>query len=374
MSYNWNINKMEKELKTIKSFLEKVKEHGGKIKDLEFNYKQLNEAVYNYYFHRDINTVDKSRFLDKNEYLTENNYKDYYKTPDVIRKDLLNSFKLFKDLDDNYNEIELRSFRCSNDDLVSLVYDYVNWLPTKNKIWKESFYKFINPNNQQLKFRKYNGLETYYGMTYFITYPYYKPYFLINRRYTIADFFTLIHELSHGTVGMFGDGKSPYIGEIEGWFSHYLGREFLKENKIIRSKQLTQLEYDDFDIIYDFYLSLIMYHCYAKLRRQKKGIDVNVIKRRTSRDLKYFSLNDELLRYYLSIRPSTFATYIYSYLLSLDLEEQYKIDPEISFYNFDRFVNSNSVIDHNNLRTYGFTFMDDNFKSLQKKIDKINSL
>ncbi len=376
MSYNWDINKMERELKEIREFLVKVSESGGKTIELKANAKQLNEAIYNYYFGKDLNEKDNSRFLDKHEYLTEKNYNSYYKIPNVIRHDILESFKLLKNLDDNYYQSEepLPKFRCSNDDLVCMTHDFVNWLPTKDKIWKESFYKFTNPKNQQLKFTKFKGFENYYALTYFITYPYYKPYFIVCRQHTINDFFSLVHELSHGVVGNFSSGNSHYVGEIEGWYSHVLAREFLKENKIVGNKQIIKSEYDDFDIIYDYYLSLIIYHCYAKLRRQKKGIDVNIIKRRTSRDLKYFTLDEDLLRYYLSIKPSIFATYIFSYVLNLDLEEQFKVDPEISFYNFDRFVTSNYLVTHDDLRSYGFTYMDDNFKSLQKKIDRINSL
>ena len=373
MRYTWDINKILQEKSEIQRLLKIAKDNNYNTEDLQSYIDNLNDAIDEYY-HLEAKENDDNVYIDKSNYLLKSNYIDYNKIPIEIRNDLYNSFKLLNNLDDRYNEIEFPKFRVSCDDLVCLARDFVNWLPTKDKIWKNAFYKFTNPKNHLLHFMKYDGIDGCFGITHPITYPENKSYMLVKRQYTIEDFVTLIHELSHGVVKTFGENQNHFVTELEGWYSEFLARNFLKEKKIVLNKYITQLDYDNFNTVYDFYLSYIVYHCCNKLKRQKKGINIDVIKRRVSKELKYFTLNEDLFKYYISVNPLYFSAYIYSYILSCDLEELYKIDPEFSFYDFNKFFTSYEEINHKTLRAFDFTFMENNYKSLQKKIDVINSL
>ena len=184
---------------------------------------------------------------------------------------------------------------------------------------------------------------------------------------------TLIHELAHGTIGIYGNSKNVYISEVEGWYFQSLGREFLHDKKIVDDKYINQLEYNDFSVIYDYYISIILYRACEFIKKEKKGLTIDRIKKVSSRYLNYLSLDEDLLYEYLYTSPIEDYTYLYSYLLSLDLESKYKDDPELSFYNFSKLAINNSI-NHNDLRNCGITFMDDNYKSFRNKVKKINTL
>lgn len=369
MSYNWSI----KELHNILNQLEELKARAIYLNDPSVSsimgeIENITDVIDCYHNIKEDDEDDI--YIDRNHFITRDNYNDLLEIPDNIRQDVEKSFLTLKDLYDTYDEISLPKYMTNSKDLVDLVNDFVNWLPTKNKLWKDSFTKFTDPKNHLLKFRKYD--DGYSGITYFNYYPSYIPHFLVKRRYNISDFITLIHELAHGTIGIYGKSKVIYSSEIEGWYFQFLGREFLNEKKIVSPMQVKQLEYNDFSVIFDYYIAIILYNACKSLKDSKKGLTVDKIKKLSSTFFNYLALDQQLLKTYLEISPIEDYTYLYSYLLSLDLEEKFKDDRELSFYNFNNMAIC-SEVDHNSLRDNGITFMDDDYKSFKKKIETINT-
>lgn len=371
MRYNWDIKRMKKQLLSMEEFLIKNMAFDQSLADdISSEIDNLTEAINNYY-RKDLDDKDDD-YIDKNHYLLRENYYEFLQIPDYVQNNINRSFIRFKDLNDTYQDITLPRFKATSEELVELVNEFIKWLPTKDKIWTYSFKEFINPENNLLKFRTCKD-DDFSGITHFTYYPRYIPYFLINRKYTITDFLTLLHELAHGTVGISGQNKNIYPSELEGWYFQFLGREFLNDNKIVSDKEIKQLEYYDFSIAYDYYLAILLFNVCHKLKCNKKALSLDNIKKVTSKYIDYFDFDEATLKNYLDMSAIERYTYTYSYLLNLDLESSYSRDRELSFYNFNNLVIHNGVITEENLAKNGFTFMHDDYKSLDKKIKRINT-
>ena len=374
MIYDWDIDKIQKNKDEIFNFYIRATTINKVAANKLLNeIEVLNGIIADYYnINVDIEH-DKSDYLDKSCLLLKDYYKELLEIPKDIMSDIDKAFLKFEMLDDKYDEIEIPRIKLRPKELVSLSHDFFNWLPTNDCLWKNSIRNFTDPENKLLKFRRYTN-QDYRGVMNSVDFPSYTPYFLILRKYDISDLVTLNHELAHGVIGSIVKNRYDSIGEVEGWYFQYLTRVFLKEKNIIDEKIYNQLEYEDFGVNYDLYIGLMMFNICHSLKRAKKGINYKNISNIADKCMSNLFLSEDIVKDYLSISPNYITTYIYSYLLTQDLECLYEKDPEVSFYNFYRFLSLDLDINHENLRNNGFTFMDDDYKSLQKKIEKINRL
>ena len=114
-----------------------------------------------------------------------------------------------------------------------------------------------------------------------------------------------------------------------------------------------------------------------ELKKNNPNIDVdNLVKYVNLKVNKYFNidcLNESYIRCCLNSNHLFYIKYLVSYLINLDLEKIYNKDKERGFYDFEQVCKISGDNIFSKLRKNNITFMDDEFKNLEKKIKKINN-
>ena len=340
------------------------------------NIQILNELILCYIFNK--NTIcekEFSKFIDQNKILTKSTYENYKKLPKDIKKDILGCINKFSSLVDLYDPIELPNINLTNKELIELSHDFFKWLPTNNKKYEKLFFNFVNPNNHLLKFSKDDNSSV--GSTFYLYYPFYKPFFSITRSGTIEDLTTLNHEFSHG-IFMANDNNYSlnnnhyYLCELEGHFFEFLSIEFLKDK--VDDSIINELDYSRFDNQYLRFIDLYITDSIINLYRNGNDISIKPIKQDIKNNKLPFYIDKNIIVDALDEDSVLNSVYLFSYLTSLDLEQIYKFDPEYAFYLFEGIRNNKTNDIYTNLREHGISFMDDNYESLQKTIKRINKL
>jgi len=374
MEYNWNIKQIKNYKKKIKYLLRttpniKDTDKALIIKNITV-INQLENALKPSIF--DITGIEK--YIDKNKLLSNDVYQNYKKIPIGIKESILECINCLDGFLDLYNDIELPNINLNNKELVDLSYKFFKWLPTKNKEYEKLFLRYSNPNNHLLKFDK--NKDDILGSTYFLYYPIFKPYFCINRNGTIEDFCTLNHEISHGIFFSKDNGYSNdysiYTNELEGHFFDFLSIQFLKE--VLDSKQIDELLYSNFITQYYNIINFYITDFCINLYESNKDISILPIKKNILERNLNFYINESILIDSLSQNPCVTSKYLFSYLISLDLENIYDFDPEYAFYLFEQIRTNKDRHKFKILRENAISFMDDGYESFQKTIKKINDL
>lgn len=379
MEYNWDIEKIRRQRMQTRDLLRKtegltkeekdtLRERIATLKEMEQVYKP---PLFSVSFPKRTKYMDSNHMLPTSTYLSNQQDIPYY-----IKQIILDAIPYFKNYIDTYDDIELPKLNISNQELVEMSHDFYNWLP--NREYLKLFEKYTNPKRHLLCFND-PFLITLKGETKFFYYPTYRPYFSIDRDYTINDFITLNHEIAHGimfrndtTVSQ--KNEHYFLTELEGSFFDFLSIEYLKQ--IMPKGIIQELEYTRFITAYDDFISFYITEYAIKLFQRKGKISVIPIQRKILKDELPFYLDETVLLSSLQNDPKFSAKYLVSYLTSLDLEDIYENDPEKSFYTFEKIRNQKRGTVFNNLNQNGISFVgeNDNYKPFQKTIGKMNQL
>ncbi len=377
MEYAWNYKKLEKLKKETYDLLRKTqgltKEEKETIKIIIQYIKDLEEVIKP---KRKIVLPERIKYLDKQKLLSQITYEEYDSIPYFIKEIILKATYCLKDLQDTYQGIELPKVNISPKGLVELCHDFYEWLPNKNYIKEVDHY--LNPKNNLIQFIPKTS-DPLMGETTFFYYPTYQPYFLIERENTINDLITLNHEIAHGIFKKLDttkdtNGNHFYLMELEGSFFDFLTIEYLKE--ILPMDQIKQLEYQNFITSFESFSEFFMTDSAIKLLEKKKEISIIPIQKRILKlDLPFY-LDESILIASLEENPANLAKYLFSYLTSLDLQEIYQNDPEQALKKLETIRNNKTNNIYQNLESNQINFIGEkeNYKPLQKTIQKINHL
>ncbi len=362
-TYNWNYN----QLKVLKKeylkllFIDRTLSHDDK-EGISVQINSINEML------NLLNSNYKTLFsFSKYRSIVD----EYSSIPKQIRRLILNTIPTISGFK-NFGGILLPKIKLSNSDLVSMCHDFFKWLPDKRYV--TLFEKYTNPKNHLLKFYS-SDLPAKTSLTYPLYYPTYVPYFYINREHTIQDFCSLNHEIAHGIYYRQEKSFSParihsYLLELEGYFFDFLSIEYLKEKKIVSATHIKELEFEEF--INGLYLFLSFYVTYFAIQLYVKKKDTSIEsmwKSVLKHDLSHL-IKENYFDTFSEIDPVTLANYCFSYLISLDIENLYRADPEYAFSVFETIRNSNYS---NPLENEHITFMEDNYQNLKKTIKKVQN-
>jgi len=315
--------------------------------------------------------INSSDFCDSSNLVTNCNLSHYDLIPRQILDDILGAiYKLNNDI--LIIDYDIPILNITDDQLVELSYDFFKWIPTTNKKYIDSFRQYTDKKNHHLKFG--NDVTFCFGTTYYTNYPFYKPYFFINRKHDCDDFLSLNHELAHGLFhnSRFVNQDSFFIGELEGYFFEFLSIEFLKD-KINREdiNKLISIKYsDEFSRFTDIYIQDYV----IRLFKNNKIFHIDFIKENISSKNLPFFIDYEVVDSAFIDLCDFIAQYLFSYLVSLDLQQIFKSDPEFSFYLFEN-IKTNTKDDlYTNLRKNGISFFEDDYQSLEKNIMMMKNL
>ncbi len=378
MNYNWDIEKLEKQKKIIQNCIRITK--GLTKEEIQFlkssikQIKELEDILFNRY---QLNQPRKIHYMDSHKLLPIKTYQDFQSIPYYIKETILKATRLFKDLDDTYDNIPLPIFNVSNQDLVEMSYDFYSLLPDSSFL--KDFIKYTDPKKHLLQFKNAQMKDIFGGQTYIFYYPKYIPYFLIYRRHDISDFLSLNHEISHAIMYQHDtytvDKKNHYfLTELEGYFFDYLSIQYLK--KFYSEEVINQLEYDRITAVLEDFATIFIDDTAIQLFENNRKITLHSIKNRFQKWNLPFSINSVLLKETLWEDVRYHSCCILSLLTSLDLEMIYEKDPEYAFYLFEKIRNNKTDHIFQNLEKNGISFMGEreNYDPFQKKIQWINQL
>ncbi len=376
MEYNWDkekIEKLKKEYMDLKRHTKGLKnEDLVEIKD-KLSMLQEMENIYN---EEDVFSFDDCQaYADKTEFLPRNTLVDFEKILNIIKKWIRNSVYILQNFKMTSNAKNVPELNLTNDDLVLLSHDFFNWLP--NKKYVSLVDKYLSKEEGVLRIQNNETLNYYVGSTYPFYYPYYQPFFLIERENTINDFCTLNHEIAHGIYLSSGtnislNNHSQYLFELEGYHFDFLSRMFLKEKNIVTFRTLEILEYHEFLSVVEASTSFYLLSVAVSLYHSQKEIKIEKVNQKLIENLISLQLDEDTLCEYLLDEPQDLITYTLSFLTSLDLEKLYTQDRDFAFHEFEeiRYNKTNDL--ERNLTNHGITFMQDGYQNLQEKIRKLS--
>lgn len=367
MEYYWDIKKITKQKNAIQELInnnQSLKEE--EIENLEIELEEIEDLESALFPDKKTSSFLEEKYMDENHQLPLANYNNYLGIPTDIRNIILGSIDCFKNYYDTYDSIELPQLNLSDQELVDMSDNFFQWLSNKNYL--KLYRKYTNPSNHLLQFFPLSD-SFIRGITSFLYYPTYTPYFSIYRDHTIEDFHTLNHEIAHGiySVNDFYSIQPPYyLKEVEGHFFNYLSGKYLInkiDNRIIRT-----IEYLDWITQFDNIIIMYVFQLSIQLIENKKEITGDSIQRLLKRNKLTIIANDDILEQSLLEDPMVTANSSLSYLTSLDLEAIYEQDPEYAFYLLEGIRNNKTNDIFSNLRENKITFMDDGYQNLQKKM------
>ncbi len=187
MEYNWDIGKIRRQRMQTRDLLRKTegltKEEKDTLRDIIATLKEMEQVVKPpfcpFSFPKRTKYMDSNHMLPTSTYLSNQEDIPYY-----IKQIILEAIPYFKDYTDTYDDIELPKLNISNHELVEMSHDFYRWLP--NPEYFKSFKKYTNPKKCLLRFTQ-NELSNLTGETNYFYYPTYRPYFSIDRDYTILN-------------------------------------------------------------------------------------------------------------------------------------------------------------------------------------------
>lgn len=372
MDYNWDINKINDQINGVKRLIKQEKHSIQEkeymkmcLKDLELLRKSCYQDVSCFL----VNTpsIPFYRYVDKNHFLPYLNYKAYINLPLEVRKLIFDSRKYLFDFSE-VEDLDVDSFYISNDDLVNMSDDFYKSL--NNGKYYQFFREFTNKNNHLLRFIP-DTCSSINADTLTTFYPSYVPYFTIERTNTYTDFISINHEIAHGILSRYDHYKftfteSDLLCELEGDFFDYLSAKYLKENgyeQVVRKIELEKL-----NSIYFSFCDFILYHYAIESLKRNNNIDHILVNQEILLDGFETFLDKSNLIDSLQQSPKLNATYLISFLTSIELEEIYEYDPEYAFYLLEkiRFNKEDTVVD--NLRKNKIKFVDGDYQVLEKKL------
>ena len=168
--------------------------------------------------------------------------------------------------------------------------------------------------------------------------------------------------------------KKPhfYLTELEGIFFDFLSWKYIEDQKWIDKITLEKIEEDKVksmrNALYNFFL---MNQSINSLKRGSRILIGNIQRNLKQRNLP-IDINREILADVLKESPTTTALYLFSALVSLDLENIFDKDPEYAFFLFEKIRINKTVPFFDNLRKNEITFFEDDYKNLKEKINKIS--
>lgn len=372
MEYNWDKNKLKllkKEYLNLKNYTEGLLKED--LENIEYNLLQLDEMMYiitgsdsPISFENYIEYVDETNFLPKNTLI------NFQNIPAFIQNWLLNSMEVLEQFKESCKGIVIPKIHLTTQEIVCLSHDFFQWIPNKNYV--KFIDKYLNKDERLLRIQNIVKSNPYVGSTFVFYYPYYIPYFLIEKDNTINDFCTLNHELAHGIYMASDTAVSRYnnhkfLFELEGYWFDFLSRIFLKEKKIVSSKTLEIIEYYEFIIFLDIVISFYIQSISVFLYQNKKAIHLENIVAPFQ-----MKIDEDSLSLYLQEETSDLVTYALSFLVNSDLEKIADSDLEFAFLNFEQIRHNKSNNIEQNLYNHGITFMNDGYQNLQEKIRKLN--
>ncbi len=363
VKYVWDQKKLQK-IKNAYKNLRKNTE-GLTKEDLE----EINEKLL---FLKEMNDImypkEEIINLEEEEEFSYDALNEIESIPTFVKTSLVEANLKLTNFNEEIDKEELPTLSLTNDELISLVHEFLNWLPNQELRIK---LKSLLKQKGTIYFDSESD-TCYSGNTYTFYLPYYIPFFHIVRDYTLNDFLTFTHELFHGyfleydvNVSLFPNHF--YLHEIEGAFGEYLALQFLKEKNLF-SSMLPTLEknsyLDGFDNVRDFYIESIAYDLY----KRKKDVPFKDIVKKFLEDGVSFLLNESLLEYILLESPKETALYAFSFLTSLDLEVLDQKDREFALETFLNLRKRNANDLKPFLEQHHITFMQDDYQTIRKKV------
>ena len=363
MEYVWDQKKLQK-IKNAYKNLRKNTE-GLTKEDLE----EINEKLL---FLKEMNDImypkEEIINLEEEEEFSYDALNEIESIPTFVKTSLIEANLKLANFNEEIDKEELPTLSLTNDELISLVHEFLNWLPNQELRMKlKSLLK-----QKGLIYFDSRSDTCYSGNTYTFYLPHYMPFFHIVRDNTLNDFLTLVHELFHGyfleydvNISLFPNHF--YLHEVEGAFAEYLALQFLKEKHLF-SSMLPTLEknsyLDGFDNVRDFYIESIAYDLY----KQKKDVPFKDFVKKFLEDGLSFLLNEALLDYILQESPKETALYAFSFLTSLDLEVLDQKDREFALETFLNLRKRNANDLKPFLEQHHITFMQDDYQTIRKKV------
>lgn len=372
MDYNWDINKINDQINTVKKLIQQEKHS---IQEKEYmkmclkDLKLLKKSCYQDVSCFLVNTpsIPFHRYIDKNHFLPYLNYKSYIDLPLEVRKLIFDSRKYLFDFSE-VEDLDVDSFYISNDDLVNMSDNFYKSL--NNGKYYQFFREFTNKNNHLLRFVS-DTCSSINADILTTFYPRFVPYFTIQRTNTYTDFISINHEIAHGIFARYDHYKfafteSDLLCELEGDFFDYLLAKYLKENGYEHA--VRNIELDKLNSIYFSFCDFILYHYAIKSLKRNNNIDHVLVNQEILLDGFETILDKSSLIDSLQQSPKLNATYLISFLTSIELEEIYESDPEYAFYLLEkiRFNKEDTVVD--NLRKNNIKFVDGDYQVLEKKL------
>ena len=299
---------------------------------------------------------------------------DYKSVPSIIRSWILNSTHTLRDVTRNYEEIEIPKSKFTDDEMICLSYDFFDWLPNPN--YKKIALKMTDRNLHLLRIQS-EGITNYYGITYPFLYPYYIPYVLVDKKNTVDDFSTLNHEIAHCIF--YHPNKTnflvpdlAYLYELEGYFFDFLSFQFLYEKKIISEQILKNLEYVSLLNVLDDIVSFYLQYLALTLYRKEKKIRLEDVVQKTMEHQFSFEIDPYSFSEVLETPTLLLVRDVLSFLVSVDLEKQYREDKDLAFYQFEKIrINRGQSIE-DILRENGITFMEDKYQNVRDKLQRLD--
>lgn len=376
MEYNWDKSKIEtlkKEYINLSRNTEGLLEEDlVEIKD-KLSMIQEMEDIYH---EKDIFSFDDCpTYVDKTEFLPESTLADFEKIPNIIKKWVRNSVYIFQNFRMAAENLNVPELNLTNEELIAMSHDFFKWLP--NKKYVSLVDKYLSKEEGILRIQNNETLHYYVGSTYPFYFPYYQPFYLIERENTINDFCTLNHEIAHGIyvssdTNLSLNNHSQYLFELEGYHFDFLSRMFLKEKNIVSSKTLKILEYYEFLSAVETSTSFYVLSLAIVLFNSQKEIRIEEVNQQLIKNLFPLQIDEDTLCEYLLEDPQDLVTYTLSFLANLDLEKLYHLDKEFSFHEFEaiRYNKTNNL--EKNLTDHGITFIQDGYQNLQEKVKKLS--
>lgn len=321
--YRWDIAQLEK----IKNII--INMMYASLERKQEDIQELEEmiAIANNYKLLELFPL-KARFC-----LLKENY-DYMENLDDERKKYIRLLE--RKLNFSEKSAKKRSEEISEKDLLDLMLEFIEWLPSKTakQILIYYYHKYFDTH---IHFSERKNQLPELGVTYSLNY-YSKPFVFIRKTSFIDTFFTLVHELGHVLFSCSGidigrNKNGEFFYEISGQYFERLATKFLIE-KNIQTKDVIKTEIDNYYLFKTNVIQLTPSYLWETFFTCESARD----------------LHGE----------------IYSYLGSLELIERYNYDYEKQLVDFLNLYRNNKQSMEDYLNEAKFNWRQDEFKVLEK--------
>lgn len=261
----------------------------------------------------------------------------------------------------------------SDEQLIAITGELFKQLP--NKYFYEQFKYYTDPNNHLLHIRYHKKLPTT-DLGLAITDPKeHKSYGLVSRYNSVQDIISNGHEIMHMIVRsdekpLFCYSEKGIYTEVEGFFANLLFTYML------RGKEYDDNELDDFERSYlQVTLQNIIDTFIVSTALNKVDDIENINFKDLRRCLKQKNITPTIFKKnflgFLNNNFNSGINYTTSYLIALDLFEQYKTDPEKVL---DHLLNITTLTGEHpkqELESMGVNFFEDGYINLEEKCKKL---